>query len=134
MFSFAQFLAIAAVVLSTATALPTQEKELQLAERATSVPSQVGIYVCNDANWKDCQHLLESPGVCHTLPKDLLKKVSAVGSDDGENHGASGCTLFETQNCGGEYLKDITNPGESDLSKSPAGGRYNDFFQSYVCY
>lgn len=30
-----------------------------------------------------------------TLPDGLLKKISSVGPDDGMDHGASGCTLFE---------------------------------------
>lgn len=43
-------------------------------------------------------------------------------------------TSNRTKNCSGEYLKDIAFPGEGDLSKKPAAGRYNDFFQSYICY
>lgn len=65
MYTFTQSLAIATALLSTASALPKLETGLQLEQRAALVPTNVGLYVCADANWQgNCQHLLQNPGIC----------------------------------------------------------------------
>ncbi|EGP86693.1 unnamed protein product [Zymoseptoria tritici ST99CH_1A5] len=94
-------------------------------------PVRVGIYICQNADWVGpCEHLLNGPGMCINLSDQLAGEVSSVGPDPE----ASGCTLFEEENCKGDQIVGLKTPGESNLGLSPQAGRFNDVFRSYICY
>jgi hypothetical protein len=34
----------------------------------------------------------------------------------------------------GEFVGEIAKPGIGNLSETPQGGKYDDYFYSYICY
>lgn len=110
-----------------------ERTSLSLAERSeanTLAPPTIGVYFCIDANWLQCQKLVNPTAICINLEPPLAGNVSAVGPDAP----ASGCTFFQQAGCKGEHLANLKEPGEPNLAVNPEGGRYNDFFNSYICY
>ncbi|PVH77099.1 hypothetical protein DL98DRAFT_573988 [Cadophora sp. DSE1049] len=88
----------------------------------------VGVYLCNDADFKGyCVHIVQPINSCIRLGDDLNDKVSSVGPDQN----AGSCRFYNDYNCAGtEPYRDLSYPGAPNLKSVPNG---NDAISSYKC-